>query len=103
MGSRNTVVVALVSAVLAFGSAVALMGYSPALPGPPQQPRDPHATRLAFYGDSYTLGTGVTGTDLRWSTVICDEQAGVSSLPASTGSGSAATDPALEMATNPAE
>ena len=74
MGSRNTVVVALVSAFLAVGSAVALIGCSPALSDPLQEPRDPNATRVAFYGDSYTLGTGATDPDLRWSTVICDER-----------------------------
>ena len=30
--------------------------------------------RVAFYGDSYTLGTGATSTLNRWSTVICAQR-----------------------------
>ncbi|MDJ0334246.1 SGNH/GDSL hydrolase family protein [Salinibacterium sp. G-O1] len=74
MGTRNDVVVAVVSAVLAVGSAVLLLGCSPSLPDPSAEPRDPQATRVAFYGDSYTLGTGASDKDLRWSTVVCDER-----------------------------
>ncbi len=66
--------VAVVSAVLAVGSAVMLLGCSPALPDPSSEPRDPGATRVAFYGDSYTLGTGASGADKRWSTIVCDER-----------------------------
>jgi lysophospholipase L1-like esterase len=35
---------------------------------------DPEAPLVAFYGDSYTLGTGASGTDKRWSTIICAER-----------------------------
>jgi lysophospholipase L1-like esterase len=31
-------------------------------------------TRVAFYGDSYTLGTGATDPSQRWSTIISDER-----------------------------
>ena len=31
-------------------------------------------TRVAFYGDSYTLGTGASGFDKRWSTIISTER-----------------------------
>jgi lysophospholipase L1-like esterase len=31
-------------------------------------------TRVAFYGDSYTLGTGASDPSLRWSTTICNER-----------------------------
>jgi lysophospholipase L1-like esterase len=31
-------------------------------------------TRVAFYGDSYTLGTGASDPSLRWSTTICTER-----------------------------
>ena len=75
MGSRKTVVVAVVSAMLAVTSAVGLIGCAPAsLPEPSQEPRDPNATRVAFYGDSYTLGTGASNQSLRWSTVVCDQR-----------------------------
>jgi lysophospholipase L1-like esterase len=30
--------------------------------------------RVAFYGDSYTLGIGATSAALRWSTIICVER-----------------------------
>jgi lysophospholipase L1-like esterase len=29
---------------------------------------------VAFYGDSYTLGTGASSTDKRWSTIICQDR-----------------------------
>ena len=74
MGNRNSVIVAVISAILAVGSAVTLIGCSPSLPTAISEPRDPNATRVAFYGDSYTLGTGATAADLRWSTVICDQR-----------------------------
>ena len=38
------------------------------------EPRDPNATHVAFYGDSYTLGTGASDPDKRWSTVICEQR-----------------------------
>ena len=60
--------------MLALGSAGALIGCSPSLPATISEPRDPNATRVAFYGDSYTLGTGATTADLRWSTIICDQR-----------------------------
>ena len=75
MGSRKTVIVAVVSAILAITSAVSLLGCAPAsLPDPTEKPRDPNATRVAFYGDSYTLGTGASEQSLRWSTTVCDQR-----------------------------
>jgi lysophospholipase L1-like esterase len=35
---------------------------------------DPDAPLVAFYGDSYTLGTGASARDKRWSTIICSER-----------------------------
>ena len=40
----------------------------------PEPPRDPNVTEVAFYGDSYTLGTGATDQSKRWSTIICQER-----------------------------
>jgi len=34
----------------------------------------PHGSRVAFYGDSYTLGTGASGAEERWSTIVCRER-----------------------------
>lgn len=35
---------------------------------------DPDAPLAAFYGDSYTLGTGASSPAVRWSSVICAER-----------------------------
>jgi lysophospholipase L1-like esterase len=35
---------------------------------------DPDAPLVAFYGDSYTLGTGASDLANRWSTIICRER-----------------------------
>ena len=37
-------------------------------------PRDDSQTRVAFYGDSYTLGTGASDPSERWSTVISEQR-----------------------------
>ena len=74
MGSRNVVVVAVVSAILAVGSALALTGCAAVIPDTSSEPRDAQATRVAFYGDSFTRGTGATSNEQRWSTLICDER-----------------------------
>lgn len=36
--------------------------------------RDPDALRVAFYGDSYTRGSGATVQGLRWSTLLSEER-----------------------------
>ena len=45
-----------------------------AAPPPPEPTRDPNATHVAFYGDSYTLGTGASDPSKRWSTIISQER-----------------------------
>ncbi|EAR24138.1 malate:quinone oxidoreductase [marine actinobacterium PHSC20C1] len=40
----------------------------------PADDRDPDAVRVAFYGDSYTLGTGASAVENRWSTVISEQR-----------------------------
>jgi lysophospholipase L1-like esterase len=45
-----------------------------ATPPDPEPARDPDATRVAFYGDSYTLGTGASDPSKRWSTIISQER-----------------------------
>ncbi|WPO85706.1 SGNH/GDSL hydrolase family protein [Herbiconiux sp. KACC 21604] len=42
--------------------------------GPSTAPLDPNAPVVAFYGDSYTLGTGASDPALRWSSVISAER-----------------------------
>ncbi len=46
-------------------------------PTPETSPRPevfPGAPRVSFYGDSYTLGTGASAADKRWSTIISTER-----------------------------
>jgi len=50
---------------------IALTGCAAATP---DEPRDPNATRVAFYGDSYTLGTGASDPAKRWSTIISEQR-----------------------------
>lgn len=57
------------AALLALAIGVAMTGCSL-----PPEPRDESATTVAFYGDSYTLGTGATEPSKRWSTVICEQR-----------------------------
>ncbi|CAN5286988.1 SGNH/GDSL hydrolase family protein [soil metagenome] len=45
-----------------------------AMTGCAAAPKDTSGTRVAFYGDSYTLGTGATDASKRWSTIICEER-----------------------------
>ena len=59
--------------MLALAVTVALTLTACASPSP-EEPRDPNATRVAFYGDSYTLGTGASDPSKRWSTIISDER-----------------------------
>jgi len=40
----------------------------------PADERDPNDVRVAFYGDSYTLGTGAADADNRWSTVVSEQR-----------------------------
>ena len=44
-------------------------------------------TRVAFYGDSYTLGTGASEPSLRWSTVISEQRGWVEFNPSVNGLG----------------
>jgi len=62
------VIVALIGVVVA-------MQFSSSSPTPDTQP-DAAATgeRVAFYGDSYTLGTGASSEDKRWSTIISKQR-----------------------------
>lgn len=49
-------------------AAVLMAGCAPAAGG------DPDAPLVAFYGDSYTLGTGASDRAHRWSTIICADR-----------------------------
>jgi lysophospholipase L1-like esterase len=51
---------------------VALTGCTSA--GPASESRDEGQTHAAFYGDSYTLGTGASDPSARWSTLICQKR-----------------------------
>jgi lysophospholipase L1-like esterase len=69
------------AALLAGCASVAAGDPSPALTEgfgitPDEEPTvtDPDAPLVAFYGDSYTLGTGASAKDKRWSTIICADR-----------------------------
>ena len=71
-----------VAAALTAGCAPVAPADPPATPNegfgidPDTQPTitDPDAPLVAFYGDSYTLGTGASAKDKRWSTIICSDR-----------------------------
>lgn len=48
---------------------------------------DPNAPVVAFYGDSYTLGTGASDPSKRWSTIICGERGWTEVNPSVNGLG----------------
>ncbi|MEP6480466.1 MAG: SGNH/GDSL hydrolase family protein [Rhodoglobus sp.] len=48
---------------------------------------DSSATRVAFYGDSYTLGTGASDPAQRWSTIISTERGWSEFNPSTNGLG----------------
>jgi len=58
--------------LLPLGLLIALTACTAVNPADPS--RDPNATRVAFYGDSYTLGTGASDPANRWSTIICEDR-----------------------------
>lgn len=62
--------------LVAFAAAAALLTACVAPAADPLEPSvtDPDAPLVAFYGDSYTLGTGATDPANRWSTIICAER-----------------------------
>jgi lysophospholipase L1-like esterase len=68
--SRDRRIRARLRATLAI-AAGALLGATAACASVPQGAvSDPDAPLVAFYGDSYTLGTGASSEDVRWSSVI---------------------------------
>ncbi|WP_309709460.1 SGNH/GDSL hydrolase family protein [Pseudolysinimonas sp.] len=48
---------------------------------------DPDIPLVAFYGDSYTLGTGATDPANRWSTLICEDRGWTEFNPSLNGLG----------------
>jgi lysophospholipase L1-like esterase len=64
------IIAAALCLVLAIGAAVALT----TKPADEASAPTGTGTRVAFYGDSYTLGTGASSPDKRWSTIISRER-----------------------------
>ncbi|MFM9877895.1 MAG: SGNH/GDSL hydrolase family protein [Rhodoglobus sp.] len=57
--------------LLVVGALLSLAGCAPVMAPVAEAVRDESVTRVAFYGDSYTLGTGASVPSVRWSSVIC--------------------------------
>jgi lysophospholipase L1-like esterase len=69
MNSRlRLAAVVAVCALVAIGVGVA------ATSGQNEQQPTGTGTRVSFYGDSYTLGTGASGDEKRWSTIVSQER-----------------------------
>ena len=66
---RRAVVASVVMAV-----AGAMLAACAVTSGGPVQSPTPGATIVAFYGDSYTRGTGASSPERRWSTIISAER-----------------------------
>ena len=56
-------------AVVALAAIVALTGCASTADG-----ADPDATRVSFYGDSYTRGKGASDLSLRWATLVSEQR-----------------------------
>ncbi|MDO9398583.1 MAG: SGNH/GDSL hydrolase family protein [Herbiconiux sp.] len=84
------IALAIVAVVVAGVTALTIAGRttgSEASGGASVSPVDPDAPVVAFYGDSYTLGTGASDPALRWSTVICAERGWTEVNPSTNGLG----------------
>jgi lysophospholipase L1-like esterase len=66
---------------------VSVLGVVALLAGCGSAPNPGSGTNVAFYGDSYTLGTGASDPSLRWSTVICEQRDWVEFNPSVNGLG----------------
>jgi lysophospholipase L1-like esterase len=75
--------VAVVTVVLAGGA----LNRGPGEPDPGAAARGPGETVVAFYGDSYTRGTGASATDKRWSTIVSAERGWTEVNPSRNGLG----------------
>lgn len=73
--------------ILAVLGLLLLVGCSTAPSGGDDVVPDPDAPVVAFYGDSYTLGTGATDPANRWSTVICADRGWAEYNPSVNGLG----------------
>jgi lysophospholipase L1-like esterase len=51
------------------------------------QREDTSGTRVAFYGDSYTLGTGATDLSKRWSSIVSEQRGWLEFNPSQNGLG----------------
>lgn len=71
MRRRWTVAIGLVTAAVV--GALILVNVSSPTPNADSDTAS-SATRVAFYGDSYTLGTGASDPSKRWSTIISEER-----------------------------
>ncbi|HEV7949917.1 MAG TPA: SGNH/GDSL hydrolase family protein [Glaciihabitans sp.] len=69
MSKRGRIITVVLAAILVVGVSVAIISQ----PRPPQ-PATGTGETVAFYGDSYTLGTGASDLSNRWSTVVSEQR-----------------------------
>jgi lysophospholipase L1-like esterase len=77
----------LLRGALAAAIGVCLVSCSAIAPDAAPPPTADGQTRVAFYGDSYTLGTGASSEDKRWSTAICQKRGWAEFNPSVNGLG----------------
>jgi lysophospholipase L1-like esterase len=84
----RSILVALAAAALALAGCSAQGPDVASNPGDPvTDPADRAQPLVAFYGDSYTLGTGASDPGVRWSTVICEQRGWTEFNPSVNGLG----------------
>ncbi len=64
----------LIGVAIAAAFVLAVVGVVVFHPTPKRAEPGAGAPLVAFYGDSYTLGTGASAADKRWSTIICEQR-----------------------------
>ena len=83
--TATTRLVAAIGLLIGVGTLTACTSAQPGPAGVP--PASPGQPLVAFYGDSYTLGTGASDPSQRWSTRICAERGWAEFNPSVNGLG----------------
>jgi lysophospholipase L1-like esterase len=83
----RSILVAVVAAALLLAGCSAQGPDVASTPGDPVPNPDRTQPLVAFYGDSYTLGTGASDASLRWSSAICEQRGWTEFNPSVNGLG----------------